>query len=225
MSDRVLVTLERVRPVGMVPSAVHLSRFPFVIGRGPDCDLRLFDPAVSRRHCRLDWHDGRLVVEDLDSRNGTLVNAHKITEPRPLDEGDSLWLGGALFDVRLHARVPAGERCRVLVVEDDADVATTLAVLLRGWGHEVEVAGDGREALEAARAHPPDAVLLDLHLGDGPDGLEVAHRLRDEAGIRDARLVAVTGRPPESVGETGEFDTVLLKPVDARALREALAVN
>jgi CheY-like chemotaxis protein len=222
MPSRILVTLERTRPVGMVPATVHTSRFPFVIGRGADCDLRLFDPAISRRHCRLDWQDDRLVVDDLDSRNGTLVNGERITEPRPLAEGDSLWLGGSVFAVRLHAGVPAGGRRRVLVVEDDADMADTLADLLRGWGHDVEVAGDGDRALEAARACPPDTVLLDLNLGDGPDGLEVAHRLREEPASRAALLVAVTGRPPAD--DAGDLDGVLVKPVDARALRQALTV-
>jgi CheY-like chemotaxis protein len=225
MPDHVYVTLERSRPTGMVPSTIHVSKFPFVIGRDTDCDLRLLDPSISRRHCRLDWQDGRLTIEDLGSRNGTLVDGHRITDASPISEGDSIWLAGSVFTVRHHYRVPADKRQRVLVVEDDADAAATLSVLLRRWGHEVEVAGCGDEALEVARSHRPDAVLLDLHLGNGPDGLEVAHRLRSEAGVRDARLVAVTGQPPESGNTTGDFDTMLLKPVDARALREALAVT
>jgi CheY-like chemotaxis protein len=206
----------------MVPAAVRPRRFPYVIGRGSDCDLQLFDPALSRRHCRLDWHDGRLVVEDLQSRNGTLVNGKKVAELHPLSEGDQLRVGGSEFAVRLQAEPIAEALRRVLVVEDDADTADTLAVLLRGWGHDVEVAGDGVRALQAARARPPDAVLLDLNLGGGPDGLEVAHRLRCEMGLHDARLVAVTGHPPENAAAGDDLDTVLIKPVDAGALRQAL---
>jgi CheY-like chemotaxis protein len=220
-----LVVLERTRPIGMVPAAVRPRRFPYVIGRGTDCDLQLVDPSLSRRHCRLDWRDGRLFVDDLESRNGTLVNGRRITGQSPLAEGDMLRVGGSIFAVRLQEATTVAAPRRVLVVEDDADTAAALAVLLRGWGHEVEVAGDGEGALQAASAHPPDAVLLDLHLGEGPDGVEVAHRLRGAAGARAARLVAVTGQPPESVTATSEFDTVLLKPVDARTLREALCTN
>jgi CheY-like chemotaxis protein len=225
MSNQVLVVLERTRPIGMVPAAVRPRRFPYVIGRGTDCDLQLVDPALSRRHCRLDWRDGRLVVDDLHSRNGTLVNGRKITEPSPLAEGDQLRMGGSIFAVRLQECSTSAAPRRVLVVEDDADTAAAFADLLRGWGHEVDVAGDGEQALQVAQGHPPDAVLLDLHLGDGPDGVEVAHRLRGQFGVRAARLVAVTGHAADSVGTAREFDTVLLKPVDARALREALAAN
>lgn len=222
MPDRTLVTLERTRPIGMVPAVVRPTRFPCLIGRGSDCDLRLFDPALSRHHCRLVWRDGRLLVEDLGSHNGTLVNGQKVTEPRVLAEGDSLWVGASVFAVRLHAAPNIGVPRRVLVVEDDADAAEALAALLRGWGHDVQVARNGARALAAARARPPDAVLLDLNLGDGPDGLEVAYRLRDEAGLHDTRMFAVTGHPPEVAGVAGELDGVLVKPVDERALRQVL---
>jgi CheY-like chemotaxis protein len=209
----------------MVPAAVRPRRFPYVIGRGTDCDLQLFDPALSRRHCRLGWQDGRLIVEDLQSRNGTFVNGKKVAEPQPLSEGDQLRIGGSEFAVRLRAEPAAEAPRRVLVVEDDADAADALAVLLRGWGHDVEVAGDGARALEAARTRPPDTVLLDLNLGDGPDGLEVAQRLKVEMGLHGARVVAVTGHPPDGAaagGPLGDLDGVLVKPVDARALRRAL---
>jgi two-component system CheB/CheR fusion protein len=180
---------------------------------------------VSRRHCRIDWRDGVPVVEDLHSRNGTDVNGEEIHGPQALGDGDLLQLGASVYAVRLHAAPPAGLPRRVLVVEDDADAAETFALLLRGWGHDVQVAADGEQAVAAARDRPPDAVLLDLHLGDGPDGLEVAHRLRDEAGLRQTRVLAVTGHPPgeAATGGAGELDGVLVKPVDARTLWQALA--
>jgi pSer/pThr/pTyr-binding forkhead associated (FHA) protein len=229
MSSRILVVLERTSPVGMVPADVCPRRFPYVIGRGPDCDLQLFDPALSRRHCRLDWSEGQLFVEDLESRNGTLVNGKKISEPRTLSEGDLLRIGMSVFAVHLNSdAAAAGAPGRVLVVEDDAAAADALATLLRGWGHDVEVAGDGEQALESARIRPPDTVVLDLHLGNGLNGLEVAHRLRGEAGLRHVRLLAVTGRPPAgsgAAGRVGDLDGVLVKPVDAGALRQALATT
>jgi CheY-like chemotaxis protein len=222
VSDRALVTLERTKPIGMVPAVVRPTRFPCLIGRGTDCDVRLFDPGLSRHHCRLHWRDDRLVVEDLGSRNGTLVNGQKVKEARGLAEGDLLSVGASVFSVRLNTALSVGVPRRVLVVEDDVDAAEALALLLRHWGHDVQVVGNGERALAAARARPPDTVLLDLNLGNGPDGLEVAYRLRDEAGLLDTRMFALTGHPPEVAGVAGELDGVLLKPVDERALRQAL---
>jgi pSer/pThr/pTyr-binding forkhead associated (FHA) protein len=56
----------------------------------------------------LDWRDGCLTVEDLDTRNGTEVNGERIRGPRSLADGDLLWVGGEIFTVRLHAGAAAG---------------------------------------------------------------------------------------------------------------------
>src|SRR5262245_57582361 len=80
---------------------------------------------------------------------------------------------------------------RILVVEDQAEVREGLAILLRLSGHEVDVTGDGPDALQRARSFRPDLVLLDLGL-PGMDGYEVARRLREILGD-SAQIVAVTG--------------------------------
>jgi two-component system CheB/CheR fusion protein len=112
---------------------------------------------------------------------------------------------------------------RVLLVEDYPDSATSLAMLLRLYGHEVELAGDGPAALEAARAAVPDVVLLDIGLPK-MDGLEVARRLTASGG-KQPFLIAVTGfgGPDEEkrCADAG-FDLHLLKPVDPELLRVIL---
>jgi PleD family two-component response regulator len=55
---------------------------------------------------------------------------------------------------------------RVLVVDDFPEIATTTAMLLRHYGHEVETVGSGQAALSAVKAKPPDVLLLDLGLPD-----------------------------------------------------------
>jgi CheY-like chemotaxis protein len=112
----------------------------------------------------------------------------------------------------------------VLVVEDDEDAAQTMALLLRRSGHEVGVARDGLQALEAARTQHLDAVFLDLRL-PGMDGHEVARLLRQQAGSDRPLLVAVTGDAAEQERprEESEFDEFLAKPVDPHALQEVLA--
>jgi CheY-like chemotaxis protein len=70
-----------------------------------------------------------------------------------------------------------GGGLHVLIVDDDRDTAECTALLLRGFGHRVQVACDGPSACQAAVSKPPDVVLLDLTL-PGIDGWEVARRLQ-----------------------------------------------
>jgi len=118
---------------------------------------------------------------------------------------------------------PAPSLRRVLVVDDNTDSAETMAEMLKLWGHEVQMAHDGPGALEAARAQPPDAVLLDVGL-PVMDGYETARRLRQE-GLGGKLLVAVTGyggaEDRRRAAEAG-FDRHLTKPVSPEALRAIL---
>lgn len=66
---------------------------PITIGRAPSATLVVPDARVSRLHARIDLHGGILSVRDLDSRNGTLVNARPIEGPLPLDAGDEIDVG------------------------------------------------------------------------------------------------------------------------------------
>jgi pSer/pThr/pTyr-binding forkhead associated (FHA) protein len=58
--------------------------------------VRIDDRWLSRRHCRLDWHEGVLIVRDLGSRHGTFVNGHSVTEAKLLP-GDELCIGLSHF--------------------------------------------------------------------------------------------------------------------------------
>jgi CheY-like chemotaxis protein len=113
----------------------------------------------------------------------------------------------------------------VLVVDDNADAAQTLAVLLELWGHHVHVAHNGPEAVEAARAHQPDTVFLDMRLA-GTDGIEVAQQLRRQAGLEKALLIGITGYDPGDILERSrqsDFQRLLTKPVAPEALQELLS--
>jgi PAS domain S-box-containing protein len=112
---------------------------------------------------------------------------------------------------------------RVLVVEDNRDVAEMLGAVLELEGHAVHIVYDGLAAVEAALQHRPDVVLLDIGL-PGIDGYEVARRLRQQL-TPPPRLIALTGYGRESDRQKAEdagFDAHLLKPADTEQLRRAL---
>jgi CheY-like chemotaxis protein/anti-sigma regulatory factor (Ser/Thr protein kinase) len=81
---------------------------------------------------------------------------------------------------------------KILVVDDNVDAAKTIASLLEAAGHQVFLAYDGPTAIETARENRPDTILLDIGL-PGMDGYEVARSLRQDAGLKEVRLIALTG--------------------------------
>jgi DNA-binding response OmpR family regulator len=113
----------------------------------------------------------------------------------------------------------------VLVVEDDADCASSMARFLGASGHEVQVSSSGIAALEALTAFHPDAVLLDLGLPD-MDGWRVAAEIWKHAGLLRPLLIAVSGYSKEEHGwqsrEAG-IDLHLVKPVDLDQLNLLLS--
>ncbi|MGQ9831709.1 MAG: hybrid sensor histidine kinase/response regulator, partial [Thermochromatium sp.] len=96
---------------------------------------------------------------------------------------------------------PAGEKPRVLVVDDDPDVVDALAMLLEILGYPVDVARCGPDALELVQRQCPRVALLDIGL-PGMDGLEIARRLRaDYPDPKRLKLVALTGLGHEQARE------------------------
>src|SRR5437764_10072950 len=109
---------------------------------------------------------------------------------------------------------------RILLVEDDEDLREAMAAALAADGHHVELAGDGRAALERLADDGHDVVLLDVALGPGPDGVEVCRRLRLADG--EVYVMMLTARDAEAdvvlALEAGADDYVT-KPVGIAELR------
>ena len=113
---------------------------------------------------------------------------------------------------------------RVLIVDDNNDVAVSLATALRTKGHEVHVARDGVEALEAAARIRPDLVLLDIGL-PRLNGYDTCRRIREQPWGRQLTLVAVTGWGQDTdrrLSKEAGFDDHMVKPVDDTALGKLL---
>jgi DNA-binding response OmpR family regulator len=106
---------------------------------------------------------------------------------------------------------------RVLVVEDDEEIAHVLQRSLRLEGYEVRIAGDGEEALDQSAAFNPDLVILDLGLPK-IDGIEVARRLRSADDVPILMLTARDALESRVEGLDSGADDYLVKPFERQEL-------
>jgi PAS domain S-box-containing protein len=113
----------------------------------------------------------------------------------------------------------------ILVVDDNRDIAESLALLLESEGHQVLTAFDGISALEISHTERPDIILMDIGL-PGLDGYAVAQALRQSHELDRTLLIALTGygQPDDRKKSSASgFDEHLVKPVDIELLRKLLA--
>jgi pSer/pThr/pTyr-binding forkhead associated (FHA) protein len=93
-----------------------VKRFPAVVGRSPDAEIRVRDPWASRLHCELHQLNGNLVVEDIGSTHGTFVNGERVSVAH-LRPGDRMTVGMTSFEVLYRRRKPGilwGRRNKML---------------------------------------------------------------------------------------------------------------
>jgi signal transduction histidine kinase len=140
---------------------------------------------------------------------------------------------GATFTMRLPTIEPLHDTAadspadsidakRILIVDDNADAADSLARLLEMEGHTTRSVYGSMAALESAGAFDPQVILLDIGL-PGMDGYEVARRMRARGS--KAQIVALTGygqRDDQARSRDAGFDAHLVKPVDLQLLRQQI---
>lgn len=105
------------------PSAgkeIKIQKTPFVIGRSDECHLRPKSDAISRRHCEIHFVDTQVVIHDLGSKNGTLVNGDRVEGKRTLKMGDHLKVGPLEFEVVIEIGLVSDKRPKVASVKDAA---------------------------------------------------------------------------------------------------------
>ncbi len=201
------------------------------VGIAPEMLPRIFDlfnqveGTLSRSHGGLgiglalvrklvEMQEGRV-----QAQSGGLGKGSEFTVKLPLMADTS----GQAAKTVLEPGNPTGRPLRILVVEDNVDSADSLNLLLRLYGHEVQVARTGPTALEMASACRPDVVLLDIGL-PGMDGYQVAQRLREKPEFKNVMVCALTGYTPSEADrqrqqQTG-FDHYYVKPVVLETLLE-----
>ena len=112
----------------------------------------------------------------------------------------------------------------ILIADDSHDSANTLGSLFIANGYRIHVAYDGLAALEAAKAHLPDVILLDLGMPE-LDGVHAARFFREDERLKDKVLIAVTGHADEmhrSQCEAVGFDYVFQKPAAWEDLKSTI---
>jgi two-component system CheB/CheR fusion protein len=165
---------------------------------------------------------GLCIVKNLVELHGGTVSAHS--------EGPNC---GSEFIVRLPRLVEGAgagqarpaDRLRVLVVEDNADIAHSLVALIRHLGHEVELAHDGQAALELAGRFLPQVAFVDIGL-PGVSGLELAESFRRDDRLQSVLLIALTGfgqAEDRRRSLAAGFDEHLVKPLSFDRLQQTLA--
>ncbi len=116
-------------------------------------------------------------------------------------------------------------RHRILIADDNPDVADSLAMMLRLMGNEVRSVCDGEQAIEQAVAFAPELILLDIGM-PGLDGYEAARRIREQQWDRHLVLVALTGWGQEEDRRRSidaGFDYHFTKPVDPAVLEKLIS--
>jgi PAS domain S-box-containing protein len=157
----------------------------------------------------IEMHKGRVFASSAGAGRGSMFEIHLPLIPAPIEEHE---------EVERSAMQPR----RILIVDDNADAADSLALLLKLEGHETEAVYGARDALDRAASLRPDVVLLDIGLPE-MSGYELAALIRSMLG--SVRLIAVTGygqREDIERARSSGFDGHVIKPVDCEMLGQMI---
>ncbi len=130
-----------------------LREKPIVVGRGDDCEVRITDNSVSRRHARIEHAADGYVVSDLGSTNGTFVNDRQLDDPVVLHDGDYLRVGNCIYRYLAGGNIEAEyhEEIYRLTIQD----GLTRVHNQRALGEFLD-----REVARSQRHHRPLSVLM-----------------------------------------------------------------
>jgi DNA-binding response OmpR family regulator len=117
----------------------------------------------------------------------------------------------------------AAEKLSLLVVDDESSLREQISRAFTSEGHRVLAVADGRSAIDRASTETFDCVLLDVALGDGPDGIEVCRELRTRRNV--VPIIMLTARSSEAdavLGLEAGADDYVVKPFGLAELRSRI---
>lgn len=217
----------RVRDNGVgIPEDMLLSIFELFtqVDRSLDRSQGGLGIGLTLVHKLVEMHGGRVEALSAGPNCGSEFIVH--LPALPAEANDSTNADAPPYSLEeAPSSAAGGSRLRVLIVDDNADAARSLGMLMEIRGHETRLCFDGQAGLMEAEQFLPEVILLDIGL-PGLDGLEVARRLRAMNLSPRPLLIALTGYgQAEDVRRSKEagFDHHLVKPADPQALTDLLA--
>jgi signal transduction histidine kinase/CheY-like chemotaxis protein len=159
----------------------------------------------------IELHGGQVTVESEGPDRGTAATfwLPLSEQPAPPPNGPA---------------APAARHCRIVVIDDNRDLAESLRYGLTSFGHTVETAYSGSDGMAAVRRVHPDVVVCDLGMAE-MSGFAVARALYQERTKAELRLIAYTGYGQEDIQRRTQdagFDLCLTKPLDLEQLHKAV---
>jgi CheY-like chemotaxis protein/pSer/pThr/pTyr-binding forkhead associated (FHA) protein len=198
------------------------------------------DLGVSRRHAMIRWQGNHLVISDLNSDNGTILNGTRLQAEIPyrLSDGDTVYVGHLKMTIHLNTdyglstirarrteidtlNIPIkAHGQRVMVVEDDVQITKLYQKLLEDYGFSVQVSRDVVSAIRVLNQQTPALILLDIRL-PGVHGLELCRYVRRDTEIPSIPIVVASALADEETVQQAMqagVDVYLVKPLNIKEL-------
>jgi predicted component of type VI protein secretion system len=187
----------------MQGKVIQISLAQFLMGRGPECNLRPSNPIISKRHCALITRGGKVFVKDFASTNGTFINDQPIKEETEVKDGDCLKLGSLAFRINVECAPSVGEPtplpavvAKQAVASEDEEAAAVLLAMQEN---------------ETSAPAPDKQKEAD---GSGPAGSTIAEPLQN--------LETVQEKIPPTSGAAKREDAAKVAAVDTSAAAKGI---
>src|SRR5262249_21398786 len=165
---------------------------------------------------------GLTLVKALVEAHGGTVGVRSAGRGRGSEFGFTIPFATETVSTRREPSGAAPPGSRVLVVDDQRDIADMFGALLETLEQDVTVVYSGADALRAAGERRPQVAFIDLSMPE-MTGVEVAHRLREQFPSSTMTLVAMTGHGKPGAAAASAFDDYLLKPVSKESVAAVLS--